>query len=222
MLRKRSNMLRHTTDQMMEWAGSFGRNYTDRNFLSFDKFEMRYQSTFGTTRSALNERFLGSLNRTIRILEVGSNVGLQLLCLQKLGFTNLFGLELQSYALHHAKKHLSNVCFLQGSVFDIPFRDNGFDLVFTSGVLIHIAPVHLPNALREIYRCAKEYIWGFEYWSNHSEEIVYRRRPNLLWKADYGQIYRQLFPDLVLLKEERLKHLDSANIDSMFLLRKRN
>ena len=208
------------TEQMEKWAGEFGKEYTDRNALSLEEMEALYKRNYGVTRAELNERFLKGIDRSIRILEVGSNVGNQLLYLQKMGFSNLYGVELQSYAVELSKARTRRINIIEGSAFDIPYKDGYFDLVFTSGVLIHISPSDVSMAMREIYRCTREYIWGFEYYADKYTEITYRGHRNLLWKADFAGLYLDQFKDLELVKEERLKYLDNDNVDNMFLLRK--
>ncbi|UCH07022.1 MAG: methyltransferase domain-containing protein [Deltaproteobacteria bacterium] len=209
------------TEQMQNWMGKFGKDYTDRNALSLEEMEALYKRNYGITRSELNGRFLKGLEHSIRILEVGSNVGNQLLCLQKMGFYRLYGIELQRYAVELSRSRIKKVNIIAGSVFDIPYKDGYFDLVFTSGVLIHISPSNLEQALREIHRCSKKYIWGFEYYADRYFEIPYRGQNNLLWKADFARLYLDQFGDLELVKEERLKYLTNDNIDTMFLLRRR-
>ncbi len=209
------------TEQMEKWAGEFGKEYTDRNALSLEEMEALYKRNYGVTRAELNERFLNGIDRSIRILEVGSNVGNQLLCLQKMGFSNLYGIELQSYAVELSKSRTRHINIIEGSAFDIPYKDGYFDLVFTSGVLIHISPSDIALAMKEIHRCTREYIWGFEYYADNYTEISYRGHKNLLWKADFAGLYLDQFKDLELVEEERLKYLDNDNTDTMFLLRKR-
>jgi pseudaminic acid biosynthesis-associated methylase len=138
-----------------------------------------------------------------------------------MGFSNLYGIELQSYAVELSKSRTRRINIIEGSAFDIPYKDGYFDLVFTSGLLIHISPSDISRAMREIYRCTREYIWGFEYYADKYTEIAYRGHRNLLWKADFARLYLDQFGDLELVKEERLKYLDNDNVDSMFLLRKR-
>jgi len=210
-----------TTEQMGEWAGRFGEEYTDRNALSFADMEALYRENYGVTRTELNERFLKGIDRSVRVLEVGSNVGNQLLCLQRMGFSNLYGIELQSYAVELSKSRTRHINIIEGSAFDLPYKNGYFDLVFTSGVLIHISPADIPLATREIHRCAKDHIWGFEYYADKYTEIIYRGHRNLLWKANFAGMYLDQFGDLELIKEERLKYLNSNNVDSMFLLRKK-
>ncbi len=209
------------TEQVKMWDGSFGKEYTDRNALSPDEMEALYQRNYGITRTELNKPFLAGIDRSARILEVGSNVGNQLLCLQKMGFKNLYGIELQSYAVELSKARTENINIILGSAFDIPFKANYFDLVFTSGLLIHINPSHISEVMNEMHRCAREYIWGFEYYADEYTEITYREQKNLLWKADFAELYLEQLDDLELVKKERFKYLDSDNMDSMFLLRKR-
>ena len=81
-----------TTEQMEKWTGQFGKKYTDRNALSLEEMEALYKRNYGVIRTELNERFLGGLDHSIRILEVGSNTGNQLMCLQRMGFGNLYGI----------------------------------------------------------------------------------------------------------------------------------
>jgi len=208
------------TKQMEKWSGDFGKEYTDRNAFSLEELDTLYKSKYGVTRTQLNQRFLEGMDRSIRVLEVGSNVGNQLLCLQSMGFVNLYGIELQSYAVELSKARTKRINIIEGSAFDIPYKDGYFDLVFTSGVLIHINPSDIVWALREILRCTREYIWGFEYYADEHTEITYRGHKELLWKADYAKLYLQRFEDLKIVEEERLKYLDSDNIDTMFLLKK--
>ena len=210
------------TEQMKKWTGEFGKEYTDRNALSLEETEALYKRNYGVTRTKLNERFLKGIDRSIRILEVGSNVGNQLLCLQGMEFSNLYGIEPQSYAVELSKKRTKGINIIKGNVFDIPFKDNYFDLVFTSGVLIHIAPSDIQKVLKEIYRCSSEYIWGFEYYADIYTEVTYRGHNNLLWKTNFARLYLDSFDDLELVKEKRLKYLESENVDAMFLIRKRN
>jgi ubiquinone/menaquinone biosynthesis C-methylase UbiE len=107
-----------------------------------------------------------------------------------------------------------------GSAFSVPFKDESFDLVFVSGLLVIIPPSHVEHVLREIYRCSKRYIWEYEYYADDFTEIEYRGHRGVLWKADFAKLFLDTFPDLRLIKEKKYKHLDSDNVDSMFLLTK--
>ncbi|CAK0769541.1 Methyltransferase type 11 [Gammaproteobacteria bacterium] len=210
------------TEQTQEWSGKFGRSYTDRNDLGLDGMEGLYLAQFGVGRRELNTIFLGDLPRDLSILEVGCNVGNQLAFLAEMGFTRLAGVEVQNYALTRARRCLSDALLIQGSALTLPFPDGAFDLVFTSGVLIHIHPDHLAKVLAEIYRVSRDWIWGLEYFATTPTEIPYRGQQSLLWKAPFADLYQQDFPDLTLVRERRLPYQgNSGNVDNMYLLRKR-
>ena len=208
------------TPQMKVWSGEFGRAYTDRNVLTPDELDALYRERVGVGQRAMNAEFLGELPRDLRILEVGSNVGTQLLCLQDMGFTRLCGVELQRYAVERSKQYLKNIDVLQGSAFDVPFKDGFFDLVFTSGVLIHLAPGDIGGALREIYRCSRRFIWGLEYYAPEYQAVEYRGHTELLWKTDFAKLYLETCPSLRLVKQRIFPWLDGPNEDVMFLLEK--
>ncbi|MBI1866332.1 MAG: methyltransferase domain-containing protein [Candidatus Staskawiczbacteria bacterium] len=208
------------TFQEKIWSEKFGKEYVARNMLNIASENELYKKNYGITRMKMDEEFIGKLNRSMKILEVGSNIGIQLVLLQKMGFRHLYGIEINKDVAELAKSRTKNINIIYGSAFDIPFKDNYFDLVFTSGVLIHISPLHIQKAMKEIYRCSKKYVWGFEYYADKYTDIEYRGRKNMLWKTNFVKLYLNYFKDLALQKESRYKHLKSDNIDTMFLLKK--
>jgi pseudaminic acid biosynthesis-associated methylase len=210
------------TAQSAVWKGEFGREYTDRNTLEPAALDALYRSNYGLTRTQINQTFLAGMSLDASLLEVGSNTGNQLLLLQQMGYTNLSGVELQPYALSVASRRVPGVALRLGSALALPYEDGYCDLVFTSGVLIHIAPNDLPRALDEIHRCARTFIWGLEYYAPNLTEVNYRSRNGLLWKTDFAQRYLERFSDLELVREQRLPYLESANVDTVFLLSKKH
>jgi pseudaminic acid biosynthesis-associated methylase len=211
---------RKETAQLAEWQGDFGKEYTERNLFTPEQVDDLWVKNYGITRSELNRRFLGELPAGAKILEVGCNIANQLLLLQRQGYGDLHGVEVQSHAIGVARSRASQIKLVQGTAFRLPYKDGCFDLVFTSGVLIHIAPADLPVALDEIHRCARTYILGAEYYAPAVTEVSYRERSALLWKMDYARQYLSRFDDLTLVREQQLPYLGNTNVDSMFLLRK--
>jgi pseudaminic acid biosynthesis-associated methylase len=211
------------TPQINFWKGNFGKEYTERNSFDLEEWNKLYISIFGVTKIQMNQEFIGDLPKDIKVLEVGCNIGLQLMALQKMGFTNLWGLELQEFAVEKAKSSTHGMNIIQGSGFDIPFKDRYFDMVYTSGVLIHIAPDDLPVILNEMYRCTSKYIWGFEYYSPEFTEINYRNKKGFLWKGDYAKFIQETFSDIRLIKKKLFPYInksESGNVDSMYLFEK--
>jgi pseudaminic acid biosynthesis-associated methylase len=208
------------TPQLGAWCGEFGREYTLRSCLTAEQVDALWKKNYGTTRTDLNRRFVRNIPTDARILEVGCNIGNQLLLLQRLGYSNLHGVDVQEYALEIAGSRTNTLNLAKASSFELPYEDRYFDVVFTSGVLIHVSPGDLPVALEEIHRCAKSYIWGSEYYASSVTEIDYRGHGELLWKMDYAREYLGRFDDLELVLEQRLPYLENENVDSMFLLRR--
>lgn len=182
------------SEQERSWSGKIGAAYTDRNTLSAEGLDTVYSQNFGRTRTELNWQFVGSLPRYLRILEVGCNIGMQLRHLRAMGFYNLWGIELQQYALDRLCVSGVEVC--QGSVTALPYPDEDFELVYTSGLLIHIPPDDLPQAMSEILRCTKQWVWGFEYYSQTLREISHRSWKDMLWEGDYPRMFIEMLPSL--------------------------
>jgi len=208
------------TEQLQHWTGEFGQQYTERNKASLEQLDALYNSMYGISRTQINRQFLQDLPRDIRILEVGCNIGNQLCLLQKMGFSNLSGIEIQEKALKQAQLSLPKVNFTKASALQLPFADAEFDMVFTSGVLIHIHPDDLPIVMDEIHRCSGRYIWGLEYSADTLMQVPYRTEKNLMWKGPYADLYTRKFSDLQVLKRQQYPYLENSNRDEMFLLSK--
>jgi len=204
------------TEQITFWKGEFGDEYTLRNSGDFDKL---YKKQFGITRTELNNEFLSDFNKDIFILEIGCNKGIQLNILEKMGFNNLWGIEINKKALQIARENKS-LNLVEGSALEIPFKEEFFNIVFTSGVLIHISPKDLPKVIDEMYRTTRKYIWCFEYFAEECQEIVYRGNKNRLWKNNFLKLFLERHPDLKIVKQKKLKYIGNENVDMMFLLEK--
>jgi pseudaminic acid biosynthesis-associated methylase len=209
------------TEQQDFWEGEFGRHYTERNKFTIEGLDQLYLDRFGTTRTELNNQFLSGLDKNIRVLEVGCNRGIQLKFLDNMGFTDLWGIEISRYAANLALKEVKEANIIRASALNIPYKGNYFDLVFTSGVLIHIHPDDVPKAVDEIYRVSRKYIWGYEYFSEKCEELPYRGNENKLWRNNFPKIFMERHPDLVISKETKLKYKDRNSFDVMYLLEKK-
>lgn len=214
-------MRKKQTVQEKFWLSKFGKEYMERNNFTPQKLDRFYVESLGISRSQINKDFIGNLNLK-NTLEVGCNIGIQINMLQKhkhkLG--QIYGIELLPEAVEEAKANTKNCNIIQASTFDIPFKDNYFDLVFTSGVLIHINPRDIPKALKEIHRVSKKYIWGYEFYAPQHENTVYRGHSDRQWRAPFAQIYLDLFPDLKIVKEKKYKYLKNEDMNISFLLKK--
>jgi pseudaminic acid biosynthesis-associated methylase len=183
------------TPQLALWRSEFGRAYTERN--DHDKPE----------RARAWARLLDGIAPR-RVLEVGCNVGWNLVYLDRLGVPELYGVEPQEDAVGRARARHARYNVLHGTAFDLPFRDGYFDLAFTSGVLIHIAPESLGAAMDELYRCARRYVVAIEYDGAREQEIPYRGHAGALWKRDHGAAWQARYPAL-----QRIRSLELGAAD---------
>ena len=210
------------TDQTKVWTGDFGKDYTSRNtYKSIDGFNQAYIDYYGKTKDDLNKEILSNLPKDLKILEVGSNVGYQLASLQRFGFSNLYGIEIQRECVEQSKKLWKGIDIVQASAFDIPFKDNYFDLVFTNNVLIHISPDDIDIVLNEMNRVSSKYIYGFEYYSEKYESIEYRNNLNLMWKTDFSNLFLKKFSNLKSIFSKKYPCLNfKGNTDKAYILEK--
>jgi pseudaminic acid biosynthesis-associated methylase len=209
------------TTQEEVWKTIFGESYNHRNDFDNKALDEVYISDIGISRTEMNEKFIGDLDRDISILEVGCNIGMQLVNLKEMGFKNLYGIELQPHAVELANLRTPGINIIQGTAYDIPFKNEYFDLVFTSRVLIHLNPTEIEKAIKEIVRCSKKYIYGNEYYADELTEIKnYHGQNNIAWKRNFPQLFLDVSPDLKLLKEEKYKYTFNDDLDTTYLFEK--
>lgn len=198
---------------MKEW-----KSYTDRNPKTPEEMDALCLKLYGVTRTHMNQAYLGSLPRDMRILEVGCGSGANLMGLQQMGFNDLWGADTEYSALRIAG--LNGVIISLSDARDLKLNTNWFDLVFTSGLLIHIPPDDLPQVMDEMYRVSKKYIWGLEYyWPELVDIPEYEAKYGIkCWKGDYGKMFEERYP----LKSVStfFKYEDSDNRDKMYFLEK--
>ena len=168
------------------WQGDHGDEYTERNdaYGSFWARAKLWQEILECLQDAprLSEGgFTGS------ILEIGAGSGGNMHPLLHLGYYPLIGVEPNAVARAELEKEEAF------RIYDGTAAKPGTtaELVFTSGVLIHIPPDELLAACQGIYDAAKKYIVCIEYFSAELEEKPYRGRK--LWKRDFGDYWMDNF-----------------------------
>ena len=121
-------------------------------------------------RRSFTQKLLYLLNNqdNVKILEIGCSYGGNIKHLVRTGF-EIYGIDISRYAINQAKQLVDKDIDLRvGIIFNLPYDDNYFDLVFTRGVLIHIHPNDFENALKEVARVSKKRIVHYEYTAKYS------------------------------------------------------
>jgi pseudaminic acid biosynthesis-associated methylase len=157
------------------------------------------------------------------VLEVGCNIGRNLMVLKQLVAT-VSAVEPNAEAVRIARSHpeLAGVRIEEGDGFTLPYADASVDLVFTSGVLIHVAPDDLAHIVDEILRVARHYVLCIEYFSHEPVTVPYRGHSECLFKCDFGRFYLERQPDLRVVDYGFLwQPLDSSDNSNWWLFAKR-
>ena len=200
------------------WDKKFGDDYVNRNLHGVEERNTDYFEKYGITRTRMNSMFLPKVSK---ILEVGCNIGTQMEIVKQKGDYEIYGCDINDKALEMADE--KGLFVVKADAENLPFKDGEFDLVYTSGLLIHIPLDKLRKVIYDIIRCSKRYVWGYEYYACERTMISYRGFDDLLWTDDYSGWYE--FMGLRLVKEMRWKLLyehELSNEDSMFLMEKIN
>jgi spore coat polysaccharide biosynthesis protein SpsF len=206
------------TPQLKLWSGEFGYEYSKRsgNALT-DQNMRRLRRNWGTMLS----RALSPAPQSV--LEVGANIGRNLMALSGL-VPQLHAVEPNVKCCEEMRTNpkLGGATIHQGNAFSLPYDANAIDLVFTSGVLIHVSPETLLEATSEIVRVARHYVLCIEYFSHDPMSVRYRDLgEGYLFKRDFGGWYLDHYPELKVVDYGFLwERVDSGDDLNWWLFRK--
>tara|TARA_B100000459_G_scaffold141942_1_gene102173 strand:- start:79 stop:708 length:630 start_codon:yes stop_codon:yes gene_type:complete len=177
--------------QIDAWRGEFGDSYTDRNTTDLERMA-------NVTRAF--QEILGHIadSPPVSILEVGANLGGNIRALKTLTDARLFAVEPNGKArgIMMDDGVLPAAQVADATADDLPFENGEIDLVFTSGVLIHIPHEDVERVYEEMHRVAGRYVLSIEYFSPTPVSIPYRGETDLLFKRDFGGQWLDMFDEL--------------------------
>lgn len=157
------------------WRGEFGDEYTRRNRVDW------------WARVPFWSRIIAE-TRPRSVIELGCNAGWNLMAIRALGWPiKMAGVEINSKAVAQAGD--AGLWVIRGQLSDLTWTA---DLVFTAGVLIHVAPENLGEMMGQIVHRANRYVLAVEYDNDTELEIEYRGNTERLWKRPYGKLYADL------------------------------
>jgi spore coat polysaccharide biosynthesis protein SpsF len=205
--------MRELTEQEQFWQGDFGDQYVERN----------QGQALISANIALFAKALGRVQGLTSLLELGTNAGNNLLALSRLlPGCELNGVEINAKA-HAQAQSLDIAEVWHGSLFDFP-RLRSYDLTFSKGVLIHLAPEWLNQAYDQLYHLSSRYVLIAEYYNPAPVEVSYRGNGGKLFKRDFAGEMLDRFTDLKLLDYGFVYRRDPqfpADDITWFLLEKR-
>ncbi len=177
------------TPQELFWKNTIAESYTEDN------------SVFNEQLGLIAwERILSTIDKSeiASYLDCGSNIGRNIAFLKKVlpeASSNIIELSREPYdkCLRDFKIKRSFLGPIKVAEFD-----TSFDLVFTSGVLIHINPDDLLTTMRHMYEMSSRYILIAEYFNRTPVMINYRGEDDKLFKRDFGKLFIENFPCKIL------------------------
>lgn len=164
-------------EQEQFWAGEFGDAYTQRN-----RVDWRARVPFW--REMIDRTGARS------VYEVGCGAGWNLSAIKRAyPDVNVQGCDINTLAIEQADAALNAI--LDRKLLEYPIRA---ELVFTAGVLIHVAPENLGRFMERIANHSSDYVLAVEYdsESGNEEPVVYRGHKDRLWRRDYGRFYSEM------------------------------
>ena len=205
------------TKQVELWRSQFGADYAERgaNRVSADGQRLLMRDWGRMLTHAVTPA-------PQSVLEVGCNIGRNLLALKHF-ILEIHGVEPNPTACRAAKEHpdLATARITESDGFSLPYDDSSIDLVFTSGVLIHVAPDDLGGMVDEIMRVSRRYVLCIEYFSHQPESVKYHDMEGYLFKRDFGRFYLERHPGLRVLDYGFLwQALDSSDNSNWWLFAK--
>lgn len=203
----------YSTEQESFWAGDFGDEYSRRNV--------------GITGPANKIIFFSNvLKHTGPIasaIEFGANIGLMLKALrQLLPSVELAAIEINPTATEQLAQ-ISGLEVHQSSILDYTPKRT-YDLAYTRGVLIHIAPDRLNDVYDRLYQSSRKYILIAEYYNPVPVEVEYRGHTGKLFKRDFAGEVLDRYSDLALVDYGFVYHRDPFPQDDItwFLMIKKD
>lgn len=204
----------YKTEQEKFWAGEFGDNYLKRNT----------SNQYVAYRTAVFSRILKHSKGIKTCLEIGANTGVNLIALGRVfPDIKMDAVEINEKAARICAE-IPNVTVFNESVLDYEVAEEQYDLVFTSGVLIHINPEYLDTIYKIMYRGSRRYILVAEYYNPVPVEVSYRGNDDKLYKRDFAGEIMDKYPGLQLVDYGFFYHRDyNWPCDDMnwFLMEKR-
>lgn len=100
------------------------------------------------------DQFQKELSSSASLLDIGFGGGRESRIFIGKGY-NVTGVDPCKTFVVTMQNHFPKHTFVEGSLDALPFKDNSFDAVWCTSVLLHIAEEKIPQALKQIYRVLK-------------------------------------------------------------------
>lgn len=135
-------------------------------------------------------RMLAATEAVGSILECGCNIGRNISFLDELlPDASKSIIEISEPAFRFVSERYTLDQKYHGSIVEAEFERASFDLVFTTGVLIHIHPDDLLANMRKMFEFSQRYVLIGEYFNRTPVMIKYQGEQDRLFKSDFGKTF---------------------------------
>ena len=164
------------------WKGDFGRQYTERN----REVDWKARVPFW--------KHIADVTEAISFLEVGCNIGTNLKAIREVlpEVAIMSGVDVNRDALAMAQTSGFDVVECAAAEIGTIWLPESADIVFTSGVMIHVSSEELPATMQAIVDMAKTWVLAVEYADTQETEVEYRGHAGRLWRRPYGDLYQAM------------------------------
>lgn len=191
--------MEYNTEQEKFWAGEFGNDYINRN---------KSENIIAANVSMLSS-ILKQTKNVSKIIEFGSNIGLNLEALQiLLPQASLSAIEINENAVKSLSR-FNNLTVHHTSILNFEPTEQ-HDLALIKGVLIHINPDKLDHVYELLYKSSSKYICLSEYYNPTPIDVIYRGHKEKLFKRDFAGELLDKYPDLQLVDYGFVYHRDNS------------
>lgn len=208
----------YRTEQEKFWAGEFGNAYIERN---------NNEKILASNIGLFAKIFERGRIQAESIIEFGSNIGLNLVAINKImpSIHQFAAIEINERAAAVCSENMDGkIKIYQDSILDCNILEK-YDITLISGVLIHINPDMLQEVYQKLYDASRRYIIISEYYNPTPVTVNYRGNSERLFKRDFAGEMLDKFPDLRLIDYGFSYHRDPvfpADDSTWFLLEKSN
>lgn len=177
------------------WEGEFGDKYTERNSLTDENINQRYNFWAPIVFN------VSAISVPTSWLEFGAGSGGNLVAIDKFYIAANSRVELNAVEINQkARNNLLAHGFKNFKLYESmsEIKDGAVDVAFTFGVLIHLSEPELTKIINDIYRVSKKWLIICEYFAPKEEMIEYKGQKDLMWRRDYGSLFLDKFKMRVL------------------------
>jgi len=173
----------YKTEQEEFWANTYAADYIKKN-SDFD----------GLAGQKAWQEMLSKTDSISTILECGCNIGRNIKFLNNiLPSAKKSIIELSKPAYDFVIDNMEIQNSFNGSILESELNGHTFDLVFSTGVLIHIHPDNLLDNMQRMFQYSKKYILIGEYFNRTPTMIEYQGQKDKLFKRDFGKLFIENF-----------------------------